>query len=171
MSTLVVYSTLTGNTEKVAKAVFEAINDEKELKNVSEVEKTEDFEKFDKIIFGYWVDKGDADERMKKFMAKVKNKTVGAFGTLGAKPDSDHAKRCLGKVKAFLEENGNKVEREFICRGAIDPKLLDKFRKMTAEGMTGHHAATPEAEKRWAEAAKHPNEEDFQNARKAFEGL
>ena len=42
---------------------------------------------------------------------------------------------------------------------------------MTAEGMTGHQAETPEAEKHWAEAAKHPNEEDFQNAKKAFEGF
>ena len=157
MSTLVVYSTMTGNTEKVAKAIFEVIEEEKEIKNVAEIENSEYHKKFDKIIFGYWVDKGDADERMKKFMSEVRDKTVGAFGTLGAKPDSEHAKKCMAKVK-----------REFICRGAIDPKLLDKFRKMN---MPGHHAPTPENEKKWAEAAKHPNEEDFKNAKKAFEGF
>lgn len=168
MSTLVVYSTMTGNTEKVAKAIFEVIEGEKEIKNVAEIENSEYHKKFDKIIFGYWVDKGDADERMKKFMSEVRDKTVGAFGTLGAKPDSEHAKKCMAKVKTFLEENNNKVEREFICRGAIDPKLLDKFRKMN---MPGHHAPTPENEKKWAEAAKHPNEEDFKNAKKVFEGF
>ena len=39
MSTLVVYSTLTGNTEKVAKAVFEVISGEKELKMYRKLKK------------------------------------------------------------------------------------------------------------------------------------
>jgi len=50
------------------------------------------------------MNKNDADERMKKFMSEVRDKTVGAFGTLGAKPDSEHAKKCMTKVKTFLEE-------------------------------------------------------------------
>ena len=37
--------------------------------------------------------------------------------------------------------------------------------------MAGHHSATPESEKRWAEAAKHPDENDIENARKVFEGF
>ena len=54
MSTLVVYSTMTGNTEKVAKAIFEVIEEEKEIKNVAEIENSEYHKKFDKIIFGYY---------------------------------------------------------------------------------------------------------------------
>ena len=127
---------------------------------------------YDKIIVGYWVDKGDADEKMKAFMSKIRNKSVSAFGTLGAKSDSEHAKKCMTAVREFLESNGNKVEREFICQGAVSPQLIEKFRKMTKEGiLTGHHAATPETEKRWAEAAKHPDETDIENAKKIFAGL
>ncbi|MDO5088788.1 MAG: flavodoxin family protein [Leptotrichiaceae bacterium] len=167
MGTLIIYSTLTGNTRKIAEAVYDALNDdEKEILDVKEAVNIDTFEKYDKIIFGYWVDKGDADERIKKVMERVKNKIVGTFGTLGAEPESEHAKKCVEKVRIFLEKNGNNVQREFICRGAIDPKLLDKFRKM---GMSGHHKATPENEKRWAEAAKHPDEKDCKNARKVFE--
>ena len=47
-------------------------------------------------------------------------------------------------------------------------KLIEKFRKMTKEGMKGHHAATPEAEKKWSEAAMHPNEIDVEEAEKTF---
>ncbi|RRD40414.1 flavodoxin [Leptotrichia sp. OH3620_COT-345] len=168
MSTLVIYSTLTGNTRKIAEAIYEVISGEKKIADVKDIINIDKLEKYDKIIFGYWVDKGDADERIKKIMEKVKNKTVGAFGTLGAEPESEHAKKCMEKVKEFLEKNGNKVEREFICRGAIDPKLLDKFRKI---GMSGHHASTPENERRWAEAAKHPDENDCENAKKIFKGF
>ena len=105
-------------------------------------------------------------------MSKINNRTVATFGTLGAKADSDHAKKCMAAVREFLEANGNKVEREFICQGAISPQLIERFRKMTKEGtVTGHHAATPETEKRWAEAAKHPDETDIENAKKIFLGF
>ena len=41
---------------------------------------------------------------------------------------------------------------------------------MTAKGIAaGHFAATPEREARWAEAAKHPDEKDIENAKKTFE--
>lgn len=171
MKKLVIFSTLTGNTEKIANAIFSVIEGEKELLNVKDSDKI-NIEDYDKIIVGYWVDKGDADEKMKAFMSKIRNKSVSAFGTLGAKSDSEHAKKCMTAVREFLESNGNKVEREFICQGAVSLQLIEKFRKMTKEGiLTGHHAATPETEKRWAEAAKHPDETDIENAKKIFAGL
>ena len=168
MKKLVIFSTLTGNTEKIANAIFSVIEGEKELLNVKDSDKI-NIEDYDKIIVGYWVDKGDADEKIKAFMSKINNRTVATFGTLGAKADSDHAKKCMAAVREFLEANGNKVEREFICQGAISPQLIERFRKMTKEGtVTGHHAATPETEKRWAEAARHPDETDIENAKKIF---
>ena len=167
MKKLVIYSTLTGNTRKIAEAIYSAIEGDKEIIDVKDSMKI-DVNNYDKIALGYWVDKGDADDKMKSFMARVRNKTVGTFGTLGARPDSDHAASCKAKVREFLEKNGNIVEKEFLCRGAISPQLIERFRKMTREGMSGHHAATPEAEKRWAEAAKHPDETDVEEAGKAF---
>ena len=165
MKTLVTYSTLTGNTKKVAEAIFEAVSGEKELLPIKEVS---NHENYDKIIVGYWVDKGDANEECKKFMDLLKNKKVGTFGTLGAYPDSDHSKNCVKKIGDSLRENGNEVIAEFICQGAIDPKLMDMMRKM---GDKGPHAVNPERIARWAEAAKHPNEDDFNNAKKVFGDL
>ena len=171
MKKLVIFSTLTGNTEKIADAIFSVIEGDKELLNVKDSDKINP-DDYEKIIVGYWVDKGDADEKIKAFMSKINNKTVATFGTLGAKADSEHAKKCMAAVREFLEANGNKVEREFICQGAISPQLIERFRKMTKEGtVTGHHAATPETEKRWAEAAKHPDETDIENAKKIFLGF
>lgn len=168
MRNLVVFSTLTGNTEKIANAIFSVIRDEKKIVNIKDIEDT-DIEKYEKIIIGYWVDKGDADDRTKSFMSRLKNKTVSTFGTLGADPDSEHAEKCMAKVREQLEMNGNVIEKEFICRGAVSPKLIEKFRKMTQSGMTGHHAATPENEKRWMEAARHPDDADIGNAKRIFQ--
>jgi hypothetical protein len=32
---------------------------------------------------------------LKSYMSTVRNKRVGLFGTLGAWPDSDHARQCM----------------------------------------------------------------------------
>ncbi len=104
-------------------------------------------------------------------MSKIKNKTIGTFGTLGSDPFSEHARSFVEKVIRFFENNWNKVEREFICRGAISPKIIEKFRKMTKEGLAGHHSASPENEKRWAEAERHPDKNDIENSRNTFKGF
>ena len=162
MKTLVTYSTLTGNTKKVAEAVFEAVSGEKEIMDIKSVK---DAGSYDRIFVGYWVDKGDANEEAKKFMESLKDKKVGTFGTLGAYPDSEHAKKCVEKISDALKVNNNTVIAEFICQGAIDPKIIETMRKM---GSSGPHAPTPEREARWAEAAKHPDEADFAAAKEIF---
>ena len=162
MKTLVTYSTLTGNTKKVAEAVFEAVSGEKEIMDIKSIKETDGY---DRILVGYWVDKGDANEEAKKFMETLKNKKVGTFGTLGAYPDSEHAKKCVEKISDALKANNNTVIAEFICQGAIDPGIIETMRKM---GSNGPHAPTPEREARWAEAAKHPNEADFAAAKEVF---
>ena len=63
MKTLVTYSTLTGNTKKVAEAVFEAVSGEKEIMDIKSIKETDGY---DRILVGYWVDKGDANEEAKK---------------------------------------------------------------------------------------------------------
>ena len=165
MKTLVVYSTLTGNTKKVAEAIYDSLSGEKEILDVKDAIKLENCGQYDKVIVGYWVDKGDADAAAKKFMEKLSEKKVGTFGTLGAYPDSEHAQKSVEKVRAFLEEKNNEVIAEFICQGSIDPKLIERMRGM---GMNGPHPVTPEREARWAEAAKHPDENDLKNAKEAF---
>lgn len=167
MKKLIIFSTLTGNTEKIANGIFDVIEGEKEIINVENANNV-NFDNYDKILIGYWVDKGDADIKTKKIMENIKNKKVGTFGTLGAYPDSEHAKECVKKVREALEKNGNVVEKEFICQGKIAQYLIDMFREMTKNGKGGHHAATPESEARWAEAAKHPNDKDIENAKEIF---
>ena len=169
MSSLVVFSTSTGNTRKIADAIFSALKDT-DKKIVNEINKV-NFNKFDKIIIGGWIDKGDIDEKAKEFVTKLKNKKLGLFVTMGGNPETDRAKKCVQKVRELLEKNGNIIEKTFVCQGAIDPNLINKFREMTKQGIAGSFAVTPEREARWAEAAKHPDEKDMENAKRIFEGL
>lgn len=92
MKTLVVYSSLTGNTKKATTWAFEAVIGEKKLLSVDEAMNI-DLSPYTKIVHGFWVDKGSLDSKSRKFLKRVKGKEIIFIGTLGAYPDSDHAKK------------------------------------------------------------------------------
>ncbi len=162
MKSLVVYSSKTGNTKKVAKAIFEILENPKEI---WPVEKAPLPDEFDFIALGFWVNRGTADENTQKYIKKIKGKKVGIFGTLGAYPDSDHAARALKRVEELL--SGNEVLGGFLCQGKIDPKVVDRMGKIAPET----HPMTPERRKRIEEAKLHPNEKDLLNAQVAFSAI
>ena len=167
MRKIIIYSSLTGNTAKVANAIADEIG----CKSVSFSEFKGNLDEFDFVGVGFFVDKGGADTKFSKFYNEnIKNKKVGVFMTLGAEPQSEHAKKSLQKVEDELIANGCEVLCDFACQGAIDPKLIEMMRKMAQKG-NSPHPITPEREARWKEAASHPDENDLANAKKAFEKI
>ncbi len=160
MKTLVVYSSRTGNTRMIAEAVHSAMP---EGTDIFPVQDAPDPSGYDVIALGFWVDKGAPDDAMARYMDRVRGKSVGLFGTLGAWPDSDHARESM--QKAVERVPGNRVLGTFICQGKVDPKLLAAMAKM---GGGNPHPMTEERKARIEEAAKHPNEADCDAARKVF---
>lgn len=77
MRYLVVYSSITGNTRRVAEAVFETLP---ELKAIYPVEAAPDPEGYDFIALGFWLDRGTADEKFRRYIKKIKNKKIGLSG-------------------------------------------------------------------------------------------
>lgn len=159
MKTLVVYSSLTGNTKKVAHAVAEVMP---ECTVVSVEEAPASPEGYDLVAVGYWVDKGIPDGRIRAWLEGVKNTRLVFFGTLGAWPDSDHARECMARGEAMAMEpsRGNTVLGSWLCQGRIDPKVLEAMARMAGNV----HPMTPERRARIEEAAKHPDEEDCRRA-------
>lgn len=159
MKSLVVYSSRTGNTKKVASAILETLPEPREMHPVESAPPVDDF---DMVAIGFWVDKGMPDAKAMRFMEGVNGKHVALFGTLGAEPDSDHAKDCIKESEALMD--GNTVHGTFLCQGRIDPKIIEAMQKMASE----QHPMTPERIARIREAEKHPDERDLQNAREAM---
>lgn len=157
MKSMVVYSSKTGNTKKVAEAIYNALPEPKDLFNVDE---KPDPSGYDLVVAGYWVDKGTADAKAREFFKTLKNKKVALFGTLGAYPDSDHANSCREKVKALPEDNT--ILGDFICQGKVSPELIKMMETKMKDDP--HHSMTPERRERLAEAAKHPDKKDLENA-------
>lgn len=163
MEILLVYSSKTGNTRKVAEAIGEAL----QIPPVP-VEDNPSPEGYDLILAGYWVDRGTADAKMKKYLGNLSKKRVALFATLGAEPESAHAKQCLENGAQLLGE-GCEVVGRFICQGKVAEEMVMQMKKMFPEGHP--HAMTPERLKRIEKAASHPDAVDLDAAKAYFKQL
>ncbi len=160
----IVFSSLTGNTKKVAYEILKMMPKDTKIYDLKELDRELEDEV---LILGYWVDRAKPNKEMYNFMEGLQGKKIITFGTLGAYPDSEHANETKENVTKLLAEN-NQVLGNFLCQGKIDPKLTEMFKN---GGGKMAHAMTPERLKRHEDAAKHPNEEDFNNARAFIQAI
>lgn len=165
MKALVVYSSRTGNTRKIAEAIAAVLPG----CEIYPVESAPAPEGYDLVAVGYWVDKGMPDAQAKAYLETVRDAKVALFGTLGAWPDSDHARDCIAQGEALVNapERWNKVLGTYLCQGKVDPKIVAMMQKMASDV----HPMTPERKARLEEAAKHPDEADCLRAQEAFKGF
>lgn len=164
MRCLVVYSSRTGNTKSIAEAVSKVMDFDTEIYSVDNAPCPDDY---DFIAVGYWVDKGTADAKAKKYLERIKGKKVALFGTLGANPESEHGVQCRENVKNLVWKD-NQVIGDFLCRGKIDPAITERLKKLPE----GHsHGMTEARLKTHMEAQNHPNEKDFENAQNTFQKI
>lgn len=162
MKVLVAYSSLTGNTKKLAEGIFQGLEDvEKEIKSIGETDSTDGY---DVVIAGYWVDKGGPNKEAEEFLKGLRNKVVGIFATLGFWSDSDHAYHSLKRGEECVQEN-NKILAKYICQGKLSEKIIGQFKKLP-EG--NPHAVTPEKLRRYEIAKNHPSNADIQSAAELF---
>ncbi len=159
MKVLVVYSSKTGNTKKVAEAIAGAVQGS----TILPVEAGPSAEGFDLVAVGYWVDKGMPDAKCRTWLEKVRGCRIALFGTLGAWPDSEHAKECMRRAAEYVTspERGNSLCGSWICQGRIDPYVIEIMQKMAPDV----HPMTPERKARIDEAAKHPDDKDLASAK------
>lgn len=145
----VLYSSVTGNTRRVAEALSLG---HLPLFNVTE---RPDVSAYDLLALGFWVRKGLPDARAQRCWADIQYKHVFLFGTLGAWPHSTHASRCLEGARELLTANGNQIVGEFLCQGKVSPHVL------AASARKGTHPMTEGRAARLAEAARHPDADDI----------
>jgi flavodoxin len=164
---LIVYSSKTGNTRKLAEGILRGLEDRGVRARIAPVEENPDGNGAAWVLLGFWVDRGNADGRARRYLKGLSGRKVGLFGTLGAYPDSEHAKESAGKVRELTEKK-NACLGCFLCQGKIDPKLTALFNKLPK----GHfHGMNEERRKRHEEAAKHPDEADIAAAVETCAGM
>lgn len=163
MNILIVYSSKTGNTKRVAEAIAEELGTS--AYSVADAPSTDGY---DLVLTGYWVDRGAPNAEMKTYLSSLSAKRVALFATLGASPDTPHAKDSLDAGRALLP-TGTECVGAFICQGKVDPALVEMMKSMFPQGHP--HAMTAERLAGIDAASAHPNEDDLRRARDYFSKL
>lgn len=151
MSYAIVYSSRTGNTAMLARAVREALPQE-------------DCRYFgapapqalaaDTVYVGFWTDKGTCDEPTARFLQSLTDQKVFLFGTAGFGGASAYFQQILDRVKANLAP-GVQVTGTYMCQGKMPQAVRDRY------------AAMEESPRRTAmlenfdQALSHPDQEDL----------
>lgn len=144
MKSLVVYSSQSGNTQKLAEAAYAALPGEKELMSVDEAPEPEGY---DCVAVGFWLQAGKPDPKAAAYLARVKNTRLFLFATHGAAAGSAHARKAMDHARGLAPDAS--VIGTFSCQGEVNPKVLDKIRAkdpqppwiQDAPGAVGHPGA------------------------------
>lgn len=155
---LIVYSSVTGNTKKIATAIYNSFG-----KNEADIYAVQDefnIDAYDNIAIGYWLTRGGPDKSIQDLLAKLQHKTVILFQTQGAELNSEHSITAFARAASYLGSNC-RVLGTFASQGKINPAMLARRR---SSDPSDPHAATERNIKRWEKASHHPNDEDFARA-------
>jgi flavodoxin len=160
MKVLLTYSSRTGNTEKVARAIQEVLPADTAFRPISNAPPPEEF---DMVVVGFWIDKGKPNQEALDYISTIKNKKTAFFCTMGAQPNAPHGQKYIEEARTLFQEN--QLVGEFACQGKIDEELIETFKTFPPDHP---HALTEESMKRFEIASKHPDEADLERARETF---
>lgn len=154
MKSLVVYSSQTGNTRKLAQAAFDCLTGAKEIHPVEGAPAPDGF---DLVVVGFWLKGGKPDPKSADYMASIGKSDVFLFATHGAAVDSGHAKQAMEHAKSLVASA--RIRGTYNCPGEVDPAILDKVRAKQPP---------PPWLKDVAKAAGRPNDQDLAEFKAAF---
>jgi flavodoxin len=123
MKALVVYSSKTGNTRKLAQTVYDSLACDKEI---HALEDAPDPWGFDLVALGFWLQAGKPEPKSAEYMVKIGTSDLFLFATHGAAAGSDHAKSAMEYAKSLAP--AARICGTFSCPGEVDPKILEKAR-------------------------------------------
>jgi flavodoxin len=157
MKALIVYSSQSGNTGKLAQAIQDSLTIETRILPVEQLPVPEQ----DEIVFvGFWLQGGKPDPKSAEYLTRVGGAQLFLFATHGAAAESRHAQDAMDHAKSLAPAAD--ILGMFNCQGQVDPKVLDKARQKSPRPVWVDDAAA---------AAGHPDEMDLGRLRAAVRAL
>jgi flavodoxin len=159
MNIVVAYYSETGNTQKVAEAVFAALRHTR--KKLLPIDQAGDLSPYDLIFCGFPVHHHSIPARMVRLLQEIPpGKKLAVFATHGSLRGGEKAISAF--YSAFSLLKGQTVVGTFGCRGQVKPQVIDEWTE------TPQHQA-------WAREALsangHPDATDLADARDFAESM
>ncbi len=153
---LVTYYSRTGNTKKVAQAIYEALPDLKTIKPIDEVQAAEEY---NLVFIGFPVHSHSVPFQVERFLKSLpKGKKIALFSTHGSLTGSRLSREAI--EHAVVVASQAKVVATFSCRGKVSPEAAEDLSRSPEHEAWADMAASARA---------HPTEQDLEQAR-AFAG-
>ncbi len=155
MKNLIVYSSKSGNTRKLAEAVYDFLPGENVMKSVEE---KPDPEGYDLVVVGFWLQAGKADPGSYEYLEELAPSKLFLFATHGAAVDSPHAQNAMAGAKSMV--TSSQVVGSFNCQGEVNEEFLAKVQKKDPQ---------PPWVKDAGNAVGHPDAHDIANLQVVLE--
>lgn len=157
MSYAIVYSSRTGNTAMLARAIQEVLPRENCIYFGEPDPKTLSAET---LYVGFWTDKDTCDEQIARFLQSLTNQRVFLFGTAGFGGAPAYFDQILGRVRENLGQEVQ-VVGSYLCQGKMPQAVRTRYEAM------------PDSPRRTAmlenfdRAASHPDQQDLAHIKAA----
>jgi len=161
---LVAYHSDTGNTEKIAKGIYEEASksNEAQLRKISEI-RPEDLSNYDLVFLGGPCQANDLAFPVKRLLSAIpmspRFKVAGFFTHMSpvSEKHSGHEK-CVASFQNISKEKRIEFEGLYDCQGMPAPKLSEMMRKNV-------NVSEDQWKRSLEETRKHPSAEDIRNAK------
>jgi flavodoxin len=149
---LVVYASWTGNTHRVAEAIFEALEGDKALRPAEEAH---DLASYDVLFVGFPVHSHSVPYKIEEILKKIPpGKKIALFCTHGSLPGGQLSRTAIEYAVSLVPKS--KVLGTFCCRGRVSLQAMETL------GKSPEHKAWAEMA---ASALTHPDKNDLEEAR------
>lgn len=155
----VIYSSLTGNTEKIAVSIYQALP--ASSKDICKIDLhiTSDFAT--NYFIGFNIENKTAPKAIVTFLKQLHGKSVALFATGGYISNKFYYYQLLYNLAHILPKD-NKYLGLFICQGKMPISVRNEYQKMLLKN--SHHRKILKLMHNFDIAMLHPNEEDEKNA-------
>jgi hypothetical protein len=123
MQTLIVYSSQTGNTRRLAEAAYECLPGAKQMHPITTAPPPDGY---DLIVVGFWLKAGRPDAKAAQYLRRIADSAVFLMATHGAASGSDHALKAMQAAEELVPHAN--VLGTFNCRGEVNAATLAKIR-------------------------------------------
>lgn len=159
MSYAIVYDSSTGNTQRLACAVKEALPAEEVVAfgRVGDVDPAA-LVAADRVYAGFWTNRGDCTDQMAEVLSQLEGKEVFLFGTAGFGADQTYFAGVMARVARHVPESAQLVG-SFMCQGQMPESVRTRYER-TAQAQPAQAARMQQLIENFDAAVGHPDDVD-----------
>ncbi|MDD2973283.1 MAG: flavodoxin family protein [Lachnospiraceae bacterium] len=153
----VIYISKTGNTEKIAKKIFEVLPGME--KDIMRFDPGMEIGDADVVWVGFCVNRGTCSMDLLDYLSELHEKKIVLFGTCGMGSDASYYKRIMDEIVAWIPDDSECLGT-FMCQGKMPMSIREKYESMLGNGNDGQLQALI---RNFDEALLRPDKDDLKH--------